>query len=124
MKKLTEMNGWELMGALVELSEPVNHLVNDDEVWECFRECTKRGVGLKREDGFRFILKAYSELFPLLCGEKHKLDTLKIISIAEGKSVTEAMNQNGAELLSSFEKAYKECLEPFFIKSAHTERTE
>lgn len=124
MAKLTELNGWDLMSALAELAEPVGNLVNDDDVWNCFKRCTKKGVSLKPENGFRFLLKTYAELFPMLCGERHKMDTLKIIAIAEGKTIKEVMSKNGAEILRDFEKAYREVLEPFFIKSARSERTE
>lgn len=123
-KKLEELNGWELMGALAELAEPVGNLAEDDELWECFRECTKSAWQLKQRDGLRFLLKTYSKLFPMLMGEKHKRDTVKILAIVSGKSTQEAMKMNGAELMAEFSAVYKERLEPFFIKSALSQKTE
>jgi len=123
MKKLIEMEAWELMGTLADLAEPVSNLVNDDELWNAFKECTARGVTLKRKDGLQFILKAYGSLGPALLG-KHRMDTLKILSIIEGKRLEELMHMNGAEVLKDFMTAYKEHLEPFFIKSVHSGKTE
>lgn len=123
-KKLEDLSGWELMGALAELAEPVGNLAEDDEIWECFRECTKNAWQLRQKDGFRYLLKTYSKLFPLLMGEKHKRDTIKILAIVSGKPVSEAMSMNGAELIKDFGAIYKEQLEPFFIKSALSQKTE
>ena len=57
-------------------------------------------------------------------GEKHKRDTIKILAIVSGKPVSEAMSMNGAELIKEFGAIYKEQLEPFFIKSALSQKTE
>lgn len=122
MAKLRELNGWDLMGALVELAEPIGNLANDEAVWECFRECTKKGVSIKQKDGFRFLVTTYSKLIPLVLGVEHRKDMMRILSVVEGKPVAEVMAMNGAELLKDFEQAYKETLEPFFIKSARSQK--
>lgn len=122
MPKLRELNGWDLMSALVELAEPVGNLANDEEVWECFKECTKKGVSLRQKDGFRFLVNTYSKLVPLLLGVNHRKDIMRILAVVEGKPLAEVMAMNGAELLKDFEQAYKETLEPFFIKSARSRR--
>ena len=118
MAKLNEMNGWELMAALAELAEPISNLVNDDALWECFVVCTKRGIGLERKDVLRFLLQTYGKMIPLLTGEEHRGDVLRIMAVVEGTTVDKAMKMNGKELLRDFVAAYKEHLEPFFTKSA------
>ena len=123
MKKLEEMEAWELMGTLAELAEPVSNLVNDEQLWEDFRKCTAKGVSLKRQEGLLFILKTYGKLGPALLG-KHRMDTLRVLAIVKGKRVEELMHMNGTEVLQDFKKVYKEILEPFFIKSVPSGKTE
>ena len=123
MKKLIDMEAWELMSALAELAEPVNNLVSDDELWKTFKECTRKGAMLKRQDGLQFILETYGKLGKPLLG-KHKTDTLKILSIVEGKKIEDLMHMNGMEVLRDFSEAYKEQLEPFFTKSVPSVKTE
>lgn len=119
-KKLTELNGWELTAALLEVAEPIGNLACDDVFWSTFEECTRQGIGLKPKDTLRFLLKTYSRLFPILFGEEHKLDTFRILSVIEGEPVEKLMEKSGAELLKDCEKAFKEQLRPFFFKSEHT----
>lgn len=123
MKKFKDMEAWELMTALAEMAEPVNNIVSDDELWETFKECTKRGLRLKQKDGLQYILKTYGKLAPKLLGE-HKADTLKILSIVEGKKLEDLMHMNGAELLKDFTAVYKEQLESFFTKPVLLGKTE
>ena len=124
MAKLTEMNGWELSRALADLAEPVGNLVNDDEFWDAFKECTKRGVGLQQKNGLRFILKTYSDLFPLLMGERHIRDTFRILAITEGKTMEEVARMNGMELFTEMRNVFREQLQPFFTLSALSEMRE
>ena len=118
--KLNEMNGWELMGGLVELAEPIGNLVNDEPLWECFLECTRQAVRLRQKDGLAFILRNYAKLIPLLFGDDHKRDVVRILAVVEGMSVEEAMKKNGFELLRDFRAAYREQLAPFFTSSVPT----
>ena len=119
-KKLEELNGWELTNALLELAEPIGNLTSDDKFWSTFEECTRQGLKLKQKDAFRFLLKAYANLFPILFGEEHKMDTFRILAVIEGQPANELMKKNGAELLKDCEKAFKEQLDPFFFKFTHT----
>ena len=123
MKKIVEMEAWELMSALAELAEPVSNLVSDDVLWEQFKKCTARGMRLRRKDGLQFILETYGKLGKPLLGE-HKDDTLKILSVVTGKKFDELMHMNGVEVVQEFSKAYKEQLAPFFTKSVPSEKTE
>ncbi len=124
MAKLQELNGWELMGALADIAEPIGNLVNDDALWECFVDCTRKGVSVKEKTGLRFILQTYAKLIPLLLGQEHKRDTVQLLSAIEGKPVAEIMQMNGKELLEHFRSAISESLIPFFTKSVPSEKTE
>lgn len=122
MKKLTELTGWETMAALAELAEPVGNLANDDTVWNTFVECTKRGVGLRRQDTMRFLLQTYAKLFPVLLGDEHRRDTMRILSVIEGKPLNEIMAMPATELWADVKKAWEEHLKPFFLNAASSER--
>lgn len=124
MAKLKDMTAWELMGALAELAGPVGNLANDDEFWDAFKECTKKGVGLKQKDGLRFFLQAYGGLFPILMREDHRRDTFHILAILEGKSIEEVARMNGEELLETVKSAWKEVIVPFFTSSGLSGITE
>lgn len=119
MRKLSELNGWDLTVALAELAEPVGNLVNDDTFWDCFVNCTKKGVGVKQNDAFRFLLQTYSQMIPLLLKE-HQQDTFRILSIIEGKPIEEVMQMNGMELFEDIKEAFQTNLLPFFTKSRHS----
>ena len=117
MAKLADLNGWELMAALAEIAEPVGNLVNDDAVWDAFQVCTRRAVTLRQKDGLRYIIRAYSEMIPVLMKD-HRTDVIRLLAVIEGKSVEETMKMNGKELFEDFKAVYRETLEPFFIKAA------
>ena len=124
MAKLKDMKGWEMMAALAELAEPVGNLARDDAFWDVFKECTKRGVGLKQQNTFRYLLTAYSELFPILMGEAHRLDTFKILAIANGVTVEQVTKMSGPEMLNSAKEAMQEIIIPFFTRSGLSGITE
>ena len=124
MKKIVEMDALELSSLLIEIAEPIGNLADDDEVFECFRKCTTRGLKLKQRDGLHFILKTYSKLIPLLLGEKHKRDTLRILAAIEGKSVNEIIHMNGKQLIDDFRAAWEDKLEGFFTQSVPTEQAD
>lgn len=111
---LKELNGWNLMTKLAELAEPVGNLVNDDEFWEAFTECTKNGAGLRMERGLRFFLQTYGSLLPILMSEEHKRDTFAIIAAATGRSVNECANMNGMQMLKEFGAVFVGDLQSFF----------
>ena len=64
--------------------------------------------------GMTNVLEVYTDLVPLLFGEKHIKDTMQILSVIEGKSVKELLNMNGTELIADAIGAFKEQLTPFF----------
>ena len=117
MAKLKDLKSWDMMSALAELAEPVGNLANDDAFWDVFKDCTKRGVGLRQQDTFRYLLTAYSSLFPLLMSETHRQDTFRILAIVNGTTVEKVANMSGTEILASAKEAFREVLVPFFTRS-------
>lgn len=119
--KLAERKGWEFTEALVKLAEPIGNLADDDDFYEAFRESTARAVTLRQKDGLRYIMRAYSKLVPMLLGDKHRMDTLRILSVVEDKPLSEIMQMPGGELIQHLRDAVNEYLSSFFISAAHGE---
>lgn len=117
MAKLADKTAWDLMATLTEMAEPVGNLVNDDNFWDVFAQCTQKGVGLKQKNTLRWFLSTYAELFPVLMGEEHRLDTFRILAYCAGKSVEEVARMNGMELLDLVKGVYRDTLLPFFTSS-------
>lgn len=112
MAKLLEKNGNEMASALVEMSRPINNFLEDAEFMDKFKECTKKGISTKLEG----ILRIYSDMTPLLFGQKHLKDTLSIIAVIEGTDVKTMLKMNGTEMLADCLKAWKEQISPFFTQ--------
>lgn len=112
MAKLLEKNGAEMMASLVNIAAPLKRIMDDEEFVRAWKEATKKGLQTKSTD----ILKIYVDIAPLLLGEGHLKDTLAIIAEIEGTTVSNMLKTNGTELLGDVMKAYKEQLEPFFIR--------
>lgn len=112
MAKLLEKNGAEMASALVALATPMKNFMNDAEFIRDFKECTKNGVRIKAHD----ILTIYTGLIPHLFGDKHLKDTLQILAIVEGTTVSKLLKMNGTELMADALKAWKEQIQPFFTQ--------
>lgn len=112
MAKLLEKNGAEMCAALVSVAGSVRSFLDDQEFKNTFIECTKKGA----DNGLESILTVYSDLTPLLFGEKHIKDTLSILAVIEGKTVKEMMKMNGTDLLIDALNAWKEQIAPFFTQ--------
>lgn len=112
MAKLLEMNGAEMCAALVSIATPVRSFLDDEEFINTFRECTKRGIKSQLEG----IMNIYADMIPLLFGERHLRDTLKILAIIEGTTVNKMLKMNGVELMADAMNAWKEQIQPFFTK--------
>ena len=110
MAKLLEKNGAEMCAGLVSIASTLKKFMNDKEFVKVWGRATKEGVRLGMTD----VLEVYTDLVPLLFGEKHIKDTMQILSVIEGKSVNELLAMNGTELISDAIKAFKEQLAPFF----------
>ena len=111
-KKLMEKNGAEMCAALVSIAATLKRFMEDPEFDTAWKEATKKGVSLGMTD----VLKVYTDLVPLLFGEKHLQDTMQILSVIEGKSVKELLAMNGTELIADALKAFNEQLKPFFTQ--------
>ena len=108
--KLLEKDGAEMCAALVSIAGAVRNYMDDAELAEAFRACTKKGIKNELEG----ILIVYADMTPFLFGEKHIKDTMLILSVIEGKTVKEMLKMNGVELLKDAYDAWKEQIEPFF----------
>ena len=112
MAKLLEKNGAEMCAALASLALPVKAFLDDDEIRETFRKCTKKGADNKLTS----FLTVYADMAPLLFGEKHVRDTVAILAVVEGKTVQEMLKMNGVELMKDALDAWKEQIQPFFTQ--------
>ena len=112
MAKLLEMNGAEMAAALVGIAAPLKKFMDDEDFTEAWINATKKGV----DAGMTDILQIYVELVPLLFGNKHLKDTLSILSVIEGKSVSAMLKMNGTELIADALQAFNEQLKPFFTR--------
>lgn len=112
MAKLLDKSGAEMASALVSMATPIRNFIEDAEFMNTFRDCTKKGVKGKMEG----VLTIYADLTPILFGDKHLKDTMSIISIVEGESVSKLLKMNGVEMLSDCLKAWNEQIKPFFTQ--------
>ena len=112
MAKLLEKNGAEMMASLVNIAAPLKRLMDDEELVKAWKEATKEGLKTKKTD----VLKIYVDLVPFILGDAHIKDTLAILAEIEGTNVSKMLKMNGTELLADVLKAWKEQLEPFFIR--------
>lgn len=112
MAKLLDKNGAELMASLVNIAAPLKRFMDDEEFDRAWKQATKKGLKTKASD----VLDIYVSLAPLILGENHLKDTLAIIAEIEGTTVSKMLKMNGTEMLADVLKAYKEQIEPFFIR--------
>jgi len=110
--KLLEKNGAEMCAALVSIAAPIKAFIEDKQVSDTFRACTKKAV----DDKLTGFLTIYADMMPLLFGDKHLKDTLAILAVVEGKTVKEMLKMNGVELMKDALSAWKEQIEPFFTQ--------
>ena len=112
MAKLLEKNGAEMCAALVSTAATLKRFMKDQEFDEAWKKATKKGVQMGMTD----VLEVYTDIVPLLFGEKHLGDTMEILSVVEGKTVKELLEMNGTELIADAMKAFNEQLKPFFTQ--------
>jgi len=112
MAKLLEKNAAELAAALVSISGPIKNFLQDDAFMKVFRERTKDGVRKRTTD----VLAVYSDLVPLLLGEKHLPDVLQILAVVEGEDVKAMLTKNGVEVLQDALIAWQTQIAPFFTQ--------
>ena len=112
MPKLLEMNGAEMASALVNISGILKRFMEDEQFSEAFKRATMKGIKTKATD----VLEIYTDLVPLLFGEKHLKDTITILATVEGTSASKMLKMNGVELMKDAMAAWKEQLVPFFTQ--------
>ena len=112
MAKLLEKNGAEMCAALVDIASTLKKFMDDEEFDRAWQKATKNGI----DAGMTDVLKVYTDLVPLLFGEKHIRDTMQILATIEGKTVKELLAMNGTELIEDAMKAFNEQLKPFFSR--------
>lgn len=112
MAKLMEKNGAELCSTLVSIATPLKRFLDDAEFEEAWKNATKKGL----ETGMSDILQIYTDIVPMLFGDRHLKDTMAILAAVEGKTVKQLLAMNGVELMSDALKAFNEQIKPFFIQ--------
>jgi hypothetical protein len=112
MAKLLEKNGSEMCAALVSIAAPLKRFIDDAEFDKAWKKATKKGL----QTGMSDILQIYADIAPLLFGENHLKDTMAILAVIEGKTVSELLAMNGTELLCDALKAFNEQIKPFFMQ--------
>ena len=112
MAKLLEMNGAELASALVNISGVIKKFMEDEQFNQAFKKATMKGVRMNATD----VLEIYTDLVPLLFGERHLKDTISILATVEGTSASKMLKMNGVELMKDAMSAWKEQLVPFFTQ--------
>lgn len=112
MAKLLEKNGAEMCAALVSIASTLKKFMEDEEFDKAWKKATKKGL----KTGMSDILAIYADLAPFLFGDRHIKDTMQILAIIEGKTVSELLEMNGVELMGDALKAFKEQIKPFFLQ--------
>ena len=112
MAKLMEKNGAEMCAALVEIAAALRRFMDDAAFDEAWKKATKKGL----KTGMTDVLKIYADLAPLLFGETHLHDTLAILSVIEGKPVSELLEMPGVELMADALAAFNDQLKPFISR--------
>lgn len=112
MSKLLEKNGAEMCAALVSIAVPIKNFLEDDEFAKLFKEKTKEGVTNRAEN----MLDVYSSLAPVLFGDVHLKDTLAILAVIEGTTVSKLLKMNGTEMLKDALEAWQTQIAPFFSR--------
>ena len=110
MAKLLDKNGAEMCAALASIAIPIKKFLDDPEFMEIFRERTAEGI--RTASG----MAIYAELVPILFGDKHRDDTLQILAVIEGTTVSKMLKMNGTELLKDALDAWKNQIAPFFTQ--------
>lgn len=93
MRKIAEMTTDELAQALCQMAEPASNIMSDGAVSEAFVEMGRKLN--KKATILQNIAVFASVLVPVLLGEKHRLDTYKVLAALEGVTVEEICKQNG-----------------------------
>lgn len=110
--KLSEMNTVQLADALVKIAAPIERIGKDEKLNEQMAEAVAklRAGGMTRLQHNAAML---GMLIPALL-ERHRADTLAILSALTGKSIEELNAQNGMQTLKEAKACMDEDLMGFF----------
>lgn len=118
--KLSEMNTKQLAAAMCALVRPMQALAQDEEINKAFAAISAKGEMAQRmtvlEKGAMLL-----EVVPVLL-ERRYAETMQIMSVMTGKSVTELEKQNGMETIAEIQTFMDEQFWGFFRSSAVTEK--
>ena len=96
MKKLSEMNTSELMDTLCRIAEPVGKIFADPAVGDAFARVYK--ATQEKSSPLHFYALCASELMPVLMGEEHRGNVLKVLACIKGVTPEALEKQNGMVL--------------------------
>ena len=111
--KISEMTNDQAAQALIDLSEPIGRICDDEDAVAIVYEY--KGNARKP------LFYALGRILPRLTAnliQTHKQDVYKIISILGGKSVAEIGQMKLAETVAIFKESYDDVLAGFFTSSA------
>lgn len=97
MKKLSEMNTSELMDTLCRIAEPVGKIFADPAVGDAFARVYK--ATQEKSSPLHFYALCASELMPVLMGEEHRGNVLKVLSCIKGVTPEMLEKQNGMDTM-------------------------
>ena len=81
MAKLLDKTGAELIASLVNIAEPVGNIAKDDELFQGLVDCLKNFQEkhpTARNNNLVFLMTLYADMVPMLFGEKHLQDMMKL----------------------------------------------
>ena len=97
MKKLSEMNTSELMDTLCRIAEPVGKIFADPAVGDAFARVYK--ATQEKSSPLHFYALCASELMPVLMGEEHRGNVLKVLACIKGVTPEALEKQNGMDTM-------------------------
>lgn len=110
--KLSEMNTMQLADALVRIAGPLERIGKDEEMNEQMAEMGERfrsGKLTNIEKMARMVSACISALL-----QRHRADTMEILSALTGKSVVEIAAQPGMQTIREAKESLDEDLLSFF----------
>lgn len=98
MKKLSQMNAVELSDVLCKIVSPMERLMNDADVVECFKSLGEI-IKTANASPMEFFGRCMTNIIPVFLGEKHREDTFAIAAALKGVTVDEVRQQTGMTLV-------------------------
>ena len=113
--KLSEMTTDQLADALIDLSEPVGRICQDDQVIGFLK---KYAAPVQRNaPALKLIGDAAAGLCPVLLKD-HRYDLYQVLSVLTGKTAQEIASQRGAQTIADVRACWDRELTDFFSSSA------